>query len=98
MRGGWGRARASASVKREHFGEPCVRAPPERITRVVRSAVVMSHDQHFGAGGADLERSRFSSTRSREGASVVSFGEQQRVAAGENGRKATTVETQRGCR
>lgn len=44
----------------------------------------------------DLERSRFSLTGNRERAGVVRFGEQQRMAAGENGRKATTVETQRG--
>jgi hypothetical protein len=44
----------------------------------------------------DLERSRFSVTGNRERASVVSFGEQQRMTAGENGKKATTVETQRG--
>jgi hypothetical protein len=46
----------------------------------------------------DLERSRFALTGNRESAGVVSFGEQQRMAAGENGRKATTVETQRGYR
>lgn len=64
--------------------------------RMVRSAVVMSHGERFGAGCVDLERSRFSLTGNLERASVERFGARQRVAAGENGRKATTVETQHG--